>query len=133
MIYVMDACAMLALLRKEPGEHVVANALADPNADCYAHAMNLCEVYYIFHRDSGEASAETAISDLKGLGIIEGNDLDSAFWKDVGKLKAQHRASLADFCAITLTNRVGGTLLTSDHHELDVIAAAGVCPITFIR
>jgi hypothetical protein len=51
----------------------------------------------------------------------------------VGKLKAQHRASLADFCAVALTNRIGGTLLTSDHHELDVIAAAGICPITFIR
>jgi hypothetical protein len=26
-----------------------------------------------------------------------------------------------------------GTLLTSDHHELDPIAGAALCPIRFIR
>lgn len=30
-------------------------------------------------------------------------------------------------------DRGGGTLLTSDHHELDRIAAAGICGVTFIR
>ncbi|HEV2761902.1 MAG TPA: hypothetical protein VGV38_02820 [Pyrinomonadaceae bacterium] len=38
-----------------------------------------------------------------------------------------------DACAIVLTNRAGATLLTSDHHELDAVAAAGICSITFIR
>ena len=133
MIYVLDACAMIALLRKEAGEAVVANHLVDPNTTCYAHAMNLCEVYYNFHRDESEAAAVSAITDLKTLGVIEQDYMDESFWKEVGKLKATHRASLADFCAIALTNRLGGTLLTSDHHELDALAAAGVCPIEFIR
>lgn len=133
MIYVLDACAMIALLRKEPGEDVVANYLADSDADCCAHAINLCEVYYALYRETDEASAESAINDLKSLGVIENNDMDGAFWREVGNLKAQYRASLADFCAIALTNRLGGTLLTSDHHEIDPIAAAGVCQITFIR
>lgn len=133
MIYVFDACAMIALLRKEPGEDVVANHLAHPGATCYAHALNLCEVYYNFHRDESEAAAVGAVADLKTLGVTERNDMDEAFWKEVGKLKATHRASLADFCAIALTHRVGGTLLTSDHHELDPLVAAGICPIKFIR
>lgn len=33
--------------------------------------------------------------------------------------------SPVDCFAITLTNRPGGTLLTSDHHELDAIAGGG--------
>jgi hypothetical protein len=68
------------------------------------------------------------------LAVIERSDFDQAFWQDVARLKAvQKKVSLADCCAITLTNRVGGTLLTSDHHELDPVAAAGICNITFIR
>ncbi|MCA1626700.1 MAG: PIN domain-containing protein [Acidobacteria bacterium] len=133
MICVLDACAMIALLRAESGEDVVWACLSDPLNLCFAHAINLCEVYYDFHRDAGEPAADSAIADLKSLGIIERNDFDEDFWKDAGKLKAGGKISLADCFAIALTNRISGTLLSFDHHELDVVAAAGICPITFIR
>jgi hypothetical protein len=74
------------------------------------------------------------VDDLRAAGVVERGDFDEAFWQEVGSLKAsQVKVSLADCCAITLTNRVGGTLLTSDHHELDPVAATGLCNITFIR
>jgi PIN domain nuclease of toxin-antitoxin system len=134
MNYVLDACAMIALLLQEPGEEVVWARLLEDDAVCFAHSLNLCEVFYDFYRDSGEAAASGAVEDLKWLGVDERNDLDEAFWREAGILKGTHRrVSLADCCAITLTRRVGGTLLTSDHHELDPLAAIGVCPITFIR
>jgi len=134
MIYVLDACAMIALLRREPGEAIVWDCLSDPAATCYAHAINLCEVFYDFYRDRGEAAAQEAMNDLLSLGVVERNDLDRDFWQAVGRLKAVHRrVSLADCCAVALTERVGGVLLTSDHHEFDPLAAQGVCPITFIR
>lgn len=134
MICVLDACAMIALLRREQGEAVVWNHLTDPTASCYAHAINFCEVYYDFYRDSGEPAAQSAVNDLKALGVIERNDFDQAFWQEAGRLKAIHRkVSLADCIAITLTNHVGRMLLTSDHHELDPLAALSICPITFIR
>lgn len=133
MIYALDACAMIAYLRKEPGWDVVLRALTDTGSLSLAHAINLCEVFYDFHRKSDERAATAAINDLYAVGVIERNDLDEAFWKDAGRLKAQGKISLADCFAITLTNRVGGTRLTSDHHELDRIAAAGFFSITFIR
>jgi PIN domain nuclease of toxin-antitoxin system len=133
MIYVLDACAIVAYLRKEPGWDVVLRALTDTGSISLAHAINLCEVFYDFHRKNDESAATAAIRDLYAVGIVERNDFDEAFWKDAGRLKAQGKISLADCFAITLTNRVGGTLLTSDHHELDAIAAAGICSITFIR
>ena len=84
MIYVLDACAMLAYLRNEAGADVVENALLDANSQCMAHAINLCEVYYIVHRDSGEIDAESAVEDLKNIGVIERNDFGEAFWKGRG-------------------------------------------------
>lgn len=134
MIFVLDACAMIAWLRNESGADVVDRALRDVNSQCLAHAINLCEVYYDAVRRSNETQAQAILNDLQVVGVIERSDFDQAFWQEVGRIKAIHRkVSLADCCAITLTNRVGGTLLTSDHHELDPITALGVCSITFIR
>ena len=133
MIYVLDACAIIAFLRGEAGADVVEKALLDPDSQCVTHALNLCEVYYDFHRAGGESMADAAIADMRTLGLSERNDIDEPFWKEVGKLKARGRISLADCFAVAPTNRVGGTLMTSDHHEMDPIAASGVCAITFIR
>ena len=133
MIYVLDACAMLAYLRNEAGADVVESALLNTNSQCVAHAVNLCEVYYVIHRDSGERDADSAIAGLKNAGVIERDDLDETFWKAVGRLKAGGGISIPDCFAITLTNKLGGTVLTSDHKEFDPIAAVGICSITFIR
>jgi PIN domain nuclease of toxin-antitoxin system len=134
MIYVLDACAMIALLRGEPGEDVVWSYVRDDNIPCQAHSINLCEVYYNFCRVGGEDIATGAIADLKALGIIERNDFDLEFWQEAGRHKALvKRISLADCFAITLANRVGGVLLTSDHHEFDPIADRGSCQVMFFR
>lgn len=134
MIYVLDSSAMIALANNETGADVVAILLDDPQHECCAHAINLCEVFYDAIRRSSEAQALTLIHDLQGLGVTERRDLDLAFWQQAGRLKAVHRRiSLADCCAIALTLRVSGELVTSDHRELDALAVAGVCPIRFFR
>ena len=134
MIYVLDASAMIAWLRDEPGADVVDAAIRDIDSLCLAHAINLCEVFYDAYRNSGESGAQSVLSDLGAVQVKERSDFDREFWQEAGRLKAVHKkVSLANCCAIALTNRVGGVLLTSDHHELDPLAAAGVCPITFIR
>lgn len=133
MIYVLDASAIIAWLRNEPGADIVDNAICDINSQCLVHAINLCEVYYDACRRSGEARADSIISDLTTLGVIERGDFDEAFWKAGGKLKAGGGISLPDCFGIALTSRVGGTFLTADHGELDKIATAGICSITFIR
>jgi predicted nucleic acid-binding protein len=133
MIYVLDARAMLAYLRNEPGADVVEKALLDTSGQCLAHSINLCEVYYIFHRGGGEADAAAAIRDLKHVGVVERDDFDETFWKDVGKLKAGGGISIPDCFAVTPAKNEGGTVLTSDHNEFDSVAAAGVCSVTFFR
>lgn len=133
MIYVLDSSAMIALANDEPGSDVVEALLTDPQNRCYAHAINLCEVFYDSYRRSSEARASELITELLE-DVIERRDLDGTFWQHVGKLKAIHRkVSLADCFALSLTLRLGGELVTSDHHELDALAAAGVCPIKFFR
>jgi len=133
VILIHDASAMIAFLRNEPGGAVVETVLINGMDTCIAHAINLCEVYYDFFRSADEAAAKAAITDLEDIGVIVREDMDRAFWQEVGRYKATNKASLADCTAIALVNRVGGELVTSDHHELDTIAASGVCRIGFIR
>lgn len=52
----------------------------------------------------------------------------------MGKLKGQIRkVSLADCFAIELSHKLSGQVVTSDHHEFDPLAVAGICRVHFIR
>jgi PIN domain nuclease of toxin-antitoxin system len=133
MSAVIDASALIAFLRDEPGAGMVESVLLAPQK-CYAHALNLCEVYYDFCRVSNQDTAEAAISDLFGLGIEERTDMDSEFWRNAGRLKAVYRkVSLADCCALALARRIGARLLSADRHEFEPILSAGICEFEFIR
>jgi len=131
---VLDACAMIAFLRGENGANVVAQVLRDPADTCFAHSVNLCEVYYDFVRGADERTARAAINDLLSVGVRPRRDMNKAFWQRVGNLKGTiRRISLADCFAIALSERLSGDVVTSDHHEFDPLVAAGVCRVRFIR
>jgi PIN domain nuclease of toxin-antitoxin system len=130
----LDASAMTAFLAHEPGGEIVRDLLADPVRTCYAHALNLCEVFYDFHRAGGEAAAQEALSQLFTATLQPRSDFDTDFWQAMGRLKSVHRrVSLADCCCIALAQRVGGDLVTADRHELGPLEPLGLCPMRFIR
>jgi len=131
---VLDSTAMLALLLKEDGGDVVRNALLDKTRPCVAHGLNMCEVYYHFLRTDDVATADAAIQTLLDAGLRVQEMMDEAFWKDVGFLKATYPPiSLGDSVCLATARRLNADVLTSDHHELDKIAALGILPIVFIR
>ena len=124
---------MVAYLAGEQGALVVDGLLNDANAVCYAHAVNLCEVFYDSLRATGERQARQAIEDLYSAGVIERRDLSRSFWQSIGRLKARGRISLADCFGIALAQHLGGEIVTSDHHELDPLVQLSIVPIRFIR
>jgi predicted nucleic acid-binding protein len=131
MIYVMDACSLIAFLRGETGSEDVERHLL--HADCVVHALNLCEVYYDFLRAADDHTAAAAIDDLLSIGLAVSEELDLTFWQSAGRLKAVHRISLADSFAVALAIRHGGVLITSDHHEFDALAEQNICKVHFFR
>ncbi len=132
---VLDACALIALLRNEPGGEEVRSLLADDESRCFIHAVNLCEVYYDCLRNYDEVRADQMLDDLTVCGLSLRDDVDTGFWKKTGHLKACGRISLADAFAVTLAEREQAILVTSDHHEFDPLLASGSLPICvrFIR
>jgi PIN domain nuclease of toxin-antitoxin system len=135
---VFDACALIAFIRGEKGAEVVGTALADSARACFAHWVNLCEVYYVVARDEDEVRAEAALQALLDAGVIPRLDLDRPFCCEVGRLRARVKAerlrvSLADCFCMALARRVGGEILTSDHAELDPVVPLRLCVVRFIR
>jgi PIN domain nuclease of toxin-antitoxin system len=132
--FVVDACALLALLHREPGAEQVDALLADQAVVCLVHAINLCEVYYDLLRSEGRIQAAQAVDVLLAAGLQLREDMDVKFWQQVGELKVKPgRLALADCFALALANRTGATLVTSAHHEFDRIVTLDLCPIFFIR
>lgn len=131
--HVLDSSAMIAYLVGELGASVVEALLNDPDALCYAHSVNLCEVFYDGLRYRGTVDADQGIRDLSEAGVTERKDMSRAFWKRVGHLKARGGISLADCFGIALAQELGCEILTTDHHEFDRLVPLGIVSIRFIR
>ena len=130
---VLDSSAMLAYLRREPGEQIVAALLEDFETACYAHVMNLTEVYYITSRDFNKAKALEAIGMLERDGVIFRSDMGVDFWQEVGDMKASGRIALPDCFCLTLAQRLGAECVTTDRNEFAPMVGVVSCPILFIR
>lgn len=112
-IHILDASALVAYANAEPGGTVVRALLADPAATCYAHTMNLCEVYYHLIRQMDVRRARLGIRTLFADGVIERHDMNRRFLQRVGELKAQGRISLPDCFCISLAQELAGEVVTS--------------------
>lgn len=130
---VFDAGALIALARLEPGAFVVRQLLRAHADSCYIHAVNLLEIHYGFQRDKDTAYADRILQLIDRAGVETRTDLDRAFLQDASHLKANYALSLADTFGVALARRLAVPLVSTDHHELDAINAAGVCQVLFIR
>ena len=134
--YVMDACALIAFLRKESGWECVKDILKrayDNTAIIHMHAFNLLEVYYDMYRSVGKEKADEEINLIKHLPIIFNSNLSDNIFIEAGRLKANYSISLADAIALAQTKIADGVLLTSDHHEFDVIEVNEPIQFLWIR
>lgn len=130
----LDASAIIAYLRDEPGADAVENLLADENEMCMVHAINLCEVYYKLQKYEDEREVRSAMQEFAGRGLIVREDLDEPFWLEVGGYKAAMRSvPLADCFVIALANRTDAWAVTADHPDFELVEERGLCAVKFIR
>ena len=123
---------MIAFVSAEPGGDLVEKLLADPRNECFAHAANLCEVYYDACRRVG--SPASLISDLASSGIRFRSDMDLEFWQRAGRLKADvKRISLADCFGLALSAAIDAEFVTADRHEMEVLIDQPGYKIRMIR
>jgi predicted nucleic acid-binding protein len=127
---------MLSFLRDEPGaEKVVAVLINARDGKCKIHmnAVNLVEVYYDIFRAAGKAKADEEIAMIKKLPIVIQTEITDKIFEEAGRLKASYKISFADSFALAQAIVTDGELLTSDHHEFDVLEGREPVRFQWIR
>ena len=129
----LDACAVIAYLRQEPGAEVLKELIEHPNTFLTMHVCNLGEVYYDFFRGDGIGAAQTAWANTLTLPLELRRDADDIFIQRVGVIKVTERVYFADAFALALSERLNLPLVTTDHHEFDPIEQKGHFRFLWLR
>jgi len=125
MIFVYDACALIAYLNDEPGSDVINEMLkkaADGDIEIYMNIVNLIEVHYANVRSVGRVQASLILGKILAAPIRVVSVISNHAFHEAAHLKAIYKMSLADCIGIATAIELSGKFVTSDHHELDAVA-----------
>jgi len=125
--YILDACSLVALFKKEAGAEKIRSLLdktTDGQNDIYMNSINLIEVYYGFLRTLGKDKASLVLEKIYTLPIQFINTIDEVIFSETARLKAQYAIPLGDSIGLATAIRLGGTFVTSDHNDLEEIEKA---------
>jgi predicted nucleic acid-binding protein len=123
-IFVFDACSVIAFFEKESGfdkVKVILEKAYSGQCQIYMNKINVLEIYYGFYRDDSPVIAAKFYADILLLPIIIVDTISDQLLFEAGKLKALYRISLADSIALAEAKIRNAFLVTSDHHEFDII------------
>jgi predicted nucleic acid-binding protein len=134
--YIVDACAMLAVLSNEPGADIVEKIYikaALGEVELTMNKINLLEVYYDLIRAYGKKRANEILHEIRRLPIRIYHEITDDVFMEAGRLKTTYKISLADSIAMAQAIVSGGDFLTADHHEFDAIEGREPVRIQWIR
>jgi predicted nucleic acid-binding protein len=116
MTYVIDAFALMAYFKNEPGATRVAQLLdeaSETGQDLLMTVINLGEVVYKTARQFNIDRAKETLGKIRQYPITL-LAVDEELALDAAALKGMHRISYADCIAAALAQRLGATLVTGD-------------------
>ncbi|MBX3042739.1 MAG: PIN domain-containing protein [Ignavibacteriae bacterium] len=122
--FVLDACAMIAFLSDEVGANKVQELLDLANygnISLYIHQINLLEIHYGIARSDGIGLADNILTEIRKLPIKVVDKIDNHLFDSSSYFKRNYKISLADSIALGLSRSLKAKLITSDHHEFDII------------
>ena len=122
--YILDSCALLAHVYDETGADIVETLIDKASTGMitvYINKLNLYEAYYDVLRSVGLKEAEQLYKEIQisPIKIIDG--ISDHVFRKAALLKTRYRISLADSIALGESFAAGTRIVTSDHHEFDII------------
>ena len=130
--HVLDASALIAFFKGEPGHESVAALLKDERHNLGMHIVNLCEVYYEYLRvDELQKANESweRVTQLVGVLITA----DEGFIKRVGRWKVDMGLGLGDSFLAACAEENAAILVTADRGDFERVQQAGLIQVEFIR
>ena len=118
--YVLDACAMIAVINREDGAEAVDNLFhqaAKGEIKLYMSIINLLEVNYGFIGDIGITKTQEILKAINETPLVVINTISQQTFNEAARIKGTHRKlSLADSVGIATAVELGGIFVTSDYH-----------------
>jgi predicted nucleic acid-binding protein len=135
-IYILDACALIALLAGEPGAENVKQIIQDAvdgKINVKINQINLLEVYYKICNVYNQEEANKVIGKIKNFPIEIIIGLKEAVFNEAGRIKSKHKIPLGDAIAVAECIIFEGILVTSDHNDLEKMEKAENIKINWFR
>jgi len=136
VIYVLDACALIAFLDKEDGwdkVDILLQRAEQGEIELYMNIINFWEVYYDRLKRSS-VLGEIFLAQFQDMAIqVIPYEQDDVFHAS-GKLKAAYnKMSVADAIGLATASCFHGTFVTSDHADMDKYEPLLGIPFLWIR
>ena len=123
--YVLDACALVALLKGEDGAEKIDLLFQQATlgeAMLYISIINLLEAHYGFVADIGLTETVDMLNNIADTPLTIIDTISPRVYHEAARIKGTHRRlSLADAVGIATAIEYAGVFVTSDHHELEAI------------
>ena len=135
-LFILDACALIALLAGEQGAEKVRDIIQDAideKATVKINQINLLEVYYhiINIYDQNEANEMLNIIRKFPIEVIIG--LEDSTFNEAGRIKSKYKIPLGDSIVVAECVIRKGILVTSDHSDLEKMENAEKITINWFR
>ena len=117
--YILDACAMIALINREEGAEAVDNLFHQAvkgEAKLYMSIINLLEISYGFIGDIGVTKTQEILKKIDETPLVVISTISQQVYNEAVRIKSTHRRlSLADSVGIATAVELDGIFVTSDH------------------
>ena len=117
MDYVLDACAVIALLNDEGGADTVAGLITRAGVGTdrlFMNGIQALEVYYDRIYIKGREYADTVLESLYASPIIILSDVSRDIIQEAGRFKTSYSLSLGDTFAAASAKKLSAALITRD-------------------
>jgi PIN domain nuclease of toxin-antitoxin system len=134
--YVLDACGLIAFLRNEIGGEHVKRLLTKADREevtILMHNASLAEVYYDFIKAADKITADDTLLMIGKLPLVFIDAVDMDFIKEIAFFKSNFKVSFADCFVLVLAKLQDAIIITSDHHEFDIIEKRRNAKFEWIR
>ena len=130
--FVLDACAVLALIKDEQGATVVKDVMVS-DAEIFLHAVTLVEIYYNISKEFGINKADSFFDIITQTKIKIIYETTESTIKNAGYFKSKYKISLGDSFVLAIAKFHNAKIISSDHHEFDPIEKSENIDFLWIR
>jgi len=136
ILFILDACALIALLAGEKGAEKVRDIIQDAideKVTVKINQINLLEVYYHIINIYDQNKADEMLKTIGKFPIEVIIGLEDSTFNEAGRIKSKYKIPLGDSIVVAECIIKKGTLVTSDHTDLGKLEDAEKIMINWFR